>query len=306
MPPEHRGELAALMTALCWTISTICFSSAGRRVGSLSVNFIRLVLALLFLCVQGLVWRGLPFPSDASGNAWLWLSLSGFVGFFLGDLCLFRALVVIGPRLSALIQALVPPMTAILAIPVLGERLWIMNWVGMLVTLLGVVWVVLERPAGENGKAQKHPISGYVLGLLAGLGQAIGVILSKLGMGKENYDPFASTQIRVLAGLAGFIVLLGFLRWYPRVLGVLREPRPLALTILGSVAGPFLGVALLLWSFQLGLSTGVASTITSIIPVLIIPFLIIFYRERVSLRAILGAGLAVGGVALLFVEPGAP
>jgi drug/metabolite transporter (DMT)-like permease len=294
----QQGELAALLTAFCWTVSSLCFSSAGRIVGSLSVNFIRLVVAFLSLCLIGLVARGLPLPTDASGDAWFWLGLSGFVGFFLGDLCLFKALVLLGARLTALVQAIVPLMTAAMAVAALDERLRPLNLLGMAVTLAGVIWVVIEQPESAEGAPVKHYGRGLVLGFFAALGQAVGVILSKKGLG--SYDAFAATHIRVIAGLSGFLVLLAVLRWYPRVVRVLILPKPMTLIVSGSIAGPVVGVALLLWSIRL-VPTGIASTITSTIPVIIIPFVIVLYKEKVSARAVLGAVVAVVGVGLLFL-----
>lgn len=296
---QYTGETAALATAFLWTLSTLFFSSAGRRVGSLSVNLIRLAMAGVFFAVYGLLFRGQAFPTDAPASAWLWLSVSGFVGFFLGDLCLFKAFLLVGPRLSTLLMSLAPPLAAGVGYFVLEERLTPMNWLGMLVTLGGVCWVVLERQIDENGLPLHVSPGGVVLGLLAATGQAVGLVLGKLGMGAENYDAFASTQIRVLPALVAFAVLLGFLRWYPRVMDVLRKPRVMGLIALGSFTGPFLGVALLLLAVQY-IETGIAQTFAAIIPVLIIPFVIVIYKERVSWRAVLGACVAVVGVGLLF------
>ncbi|NCQ34173.1 DMT family transporter, partial [bacterium] len=105
---NHLGEIAALLTAACFAGSAIAFSAAGARVGSLPVNIIRLVMGLMMLAVLTTVTRGRPLPLDASPHAWAWLSLSGVVGFALGDLCLFRALVEIGPRVAALLMSLAP------------------------------------------------------------------------------------------------------------------------------------------------------------------------------------------------------
>ena len=116
----HAGELFALLTALCWTVAAMSFEAAGKRVGSLAVNFIRLVLALLFHAIFSLLMRGSLFPLDAPAHAWLWLSLSGLVGFTIGDLLLFRALVVVGARVSMLMMALVPPITALIGWVALG------------------------------------------------------------------------------------------------------------------------------------------------------------------------------------------
>jgi drug/metabolite transporter (DMT)-like permease len=294
----YAGELAALGTACCWTVTALAFESAGKRVGSLPVNLIRLVLGLAFLSLFGAVTRGLPLPTDASPQAWLWLSASGLVGFTFGDLCLFRALVVIGARLSILLMALVPPLTALIGWVILGERLAALEWLGMALTIGGVAWVVLERPQTE-GRPQGVRPGGILLGIGGAVGQAAGLVLSKVGMG--SYDAFAATQVRVLAGLAGFAAVFFAIRGWGRVVAALRDRGAMARTGLGAFFGPFLGVSLSLVAVKYA-ATGVAATIMAIQPVLILAPAAALRKEHVSLRAILGAVLAVGGAALLFLE----
>jgi drug/metabolite transporter (DMT)-like permease len=294
----YAGELAALGTACCWTVTALAFESAGKRVGSLPVNLLRLIFGLGFLSLFGAVTRGLPLPTDATPHAWLWLSASGLAGFAFGDLCLFQALVVLGSRLAILLMALVPPLCALLGWAILGERLAALDWLGMALTIGGVTWVVLERPERE-GRPRRVPLDGILLGLGGALGQAVGLVLSKLGMGR--YDAFAATQIRVLAGLAGFVLVFCAIRGWGRVRAALRDRGAMARTGLGSFFGPFLGVSLSLVAVQRA-PTGVAATIMAIQPVLILVPAALLSKERITFRAIIGALLAVGGAALLFLS----
>lgn len=301
------GELAALGTAACWTASSLAFAAAGRRIGSLSLNLIRLVIAFLFLCAFCALTRGLPLPTDATRERWAWLALSGAVGFVIGDLCLFRAFVVIGPRLSTLIMSLVPPVAATLGWLWLGERLGLTDLAGMAITLAGITWVVLERAPRAAGHvtaqaalpAAAPSARGLALAVLGAVGQAVGLVLSKIGMG--DYDPFAATQIRILAGMAGFSLMFFAVRWWGRVLEGVRHKEGMGYAALGALTGPFLGVSLSLIAVQ-RTQTGIAATLMATVPVMILPVLIIFRLERVSARAALGAALAVGGVALLWLR----
>ncbi len=239
---------------------------------------------------------GTDAPTDAPGEAWLWLGISGFVGFFLGDLCLFRALVLIGPRITSLLMSLAPPFAAVLGYIVLGERLTARSWIGMAVTLGGVTWVVLERNADSSGATGHVSAVGVLLGALASVGQAAGAVLAKIGMG--HYDPFACTQIRVLPAIVSFGLVFLALGRYDRIVAAFRVPRAMSRIALGAFFGPFLGVALFLISLD-RIPTGVAQTITALVPVLILPFVIVLHRERVSWRAAIGACIAVAGVAIL-------
>ena len=309
----YAGELAALATAACWVVTALSFEAAGRRVGSLTVNLLRLVLAVGLLAAWGAIAHGRPLPTDATAHAWGWLTLSGLVGFTFGDLCLFRAFVVLGSRLSTLMMALAPPLTAVIGWLVLGEVLTPVDLAGMALTVGGVAWAVSERrrvPAVPGGtpatsgdtpatsdRASSHRAQGVLLGLGGALGQAVGLVLSKLGMG--GYDPFAATHIRVMAGLAGYVALFTLLGRWGRVPAALADRRALAFTSVGAFFGPFLGVSLSLVSVQL-IKAGVAASLMAVTPVLIIPVLLLSGRERVGAGGVLGALVAVTGVVLLF------
>lgn len=301
---SHFGEIAALLTAVFWTATSMSFEAAGKRIGSLSVNLLRLYLAYMIYSVYLYFTRGMIFPTDASTHAWVWLSISGIVGFAIGDLLLFQAFVVVGARISMLIMALVPPITALIGWMILGETLSVMNILGMILTFTGVVLVVLKREAkGSNEKNKKfkfsYPVSGLLLAFGGAIGQAVGLVLSKYGMG--DYDAFAASQIRVLAGLIGFTFIFIFMRKWDRVIKSFSNKKGLMFTVIGSIFGPFLGVSFSLMAIQYT-NTGVAATIMSIVPVLIIPPAILFFKERINVKEIVGAALAVGGVGLLFLS----
>lgn len=295
---SHLGELAALGTALCWTATALFFAEAGMRIGSLVVNVLRLLMALGMLSLVGWVTRGLPWPTDASPHAWLWLSVSGVVGFAFGDLCLFRAFVLIGPRLSSLIMSLAPPIAALLGFFVLGETLALEHALGMGLTVAGVGWALADRqPATTSTPGDRRSRTvGVLLAACGAVGQGGGLVLSKLGMG--TYDAFAATQIRVLAGAVSFGLIFTAIRGWPRVGLALRQTRAMALTGLGAVFGPFLGVSLSLIAVQ-HTKAGIAASIMAIYPVVIIPVVVLLGRERVGLGGVLGTVLAVLGVVLL-------
>jgi drug/metabolite transporter (DMT)-like permease len=296
----HLGELAALGTAFCWTVTALAFESASLRVGSLSVNLIRLVFASLLLAGFNFAVRGLPLPTDASPEVCGWMTASGLIGFTFGDLCLFRALMLIGARLTMLITALVPPLTAIIGFAALGERLSMFGIVGMALTVGGIAFVVLERRASfADAIGRKQRRTGILLAMGSAMGQAVGLILSKRGLA-GGYDAFAATQIRVLAGLAGFAAIFFAVHWWGRVVAACKDKPAMARMGLGAIFGPFLGVSLSLVAIA-HTEAGVAATIMAIVPVLIIPPSVWLKKEKVSPRAVIGAVIAVAGVALMFL-----
>jgi drug/metabolite transporter (DMT)-like permease len=299
---SNTGELAALAAAMCWTGTAFSFQIAGKAIGSLAVNLLRLLLALGLLSLLAWGMRGRAFPGDASAHAWLWLSISGLTGFAFGDLCLFRAFVVLGARRSTLVMSLVPPITAFIGWVALGEVLNLVQITAIALTVTGVILAVRERSDGGAGVSKEHaPVElgkGVLLALGGALGQAGGLVLSKHGMG--DYHPMAATQIRVMAGIAGLAVVFTAVGWWPRLWDARRSPRGLAFTALGALLGPVTGVTMSLYAVQHTV-TGVAASIMAVTPILVIPVAAIVYRERITARSVLGTMVAVVGVVLLFL-----
>lgn len=303
---SYIGELAAFGTALCWTFGSQFFEAAGKRVGTLSVNLIRLLLALLLFCILSLITKGNLFPVNFPLHAWIWLGLSGLIGFALGDLFLFKAFVEIGPRLSMLIMTLTAPISALLGLTFLGEIYSLQQWFGMLITLTGVSWVIFERSNNNQNnkrKIRKITKSGIIYAFLGTLGQATGYVLSKYGMMINNdyLEPFAATQIRVIVGTIGFMIIISLSRSWSKVFIAIKNISAMRFMLGGAILGPFLGVSLSLLALHY-ITAGVASTITALVPILIIPSVMYIGKEHVSIRAFGGAIIAVAGVFLLFMK----
>lgn len=295
---SHLGELAALTTAICWTITAVCFESAGKKVGSLAVNFIRLVIALVLLGAYTFFFRGMFLPFDASWSNWMWLLISGMIGFVIGDLFLFQAYVEIGSRVSMLIMSAVPPITAITGYFLMGERITLLAASGMLITISGIALVILSRSTDERKIKFSHSVKGLAYAFIGALGQSFGLVFSKLGMG--SYNPFAATQIRVISAIIGFAVVITVTKNWGKLRIALNDNSAMKFICLGSFFGPFLGVSFSLIAVQYT-ATGIVSTITSISPILIIPASILMFKEKVLPKEILGAIMSIIGVMLLFI-----
>lgn len=295
---SHVGELAALTTAICWTLTAIAFESAGKRVGSLSVNIIRLVIAFILLTVFTFFTRGIGLPIDASGKTWFWLLTSGIIGFVIGDLFLFQAYVEIGSRISLLIMSVVPPITAITGYLLMGEKIKPLGILGMLITIVGIALVILSRSSSDKRVKLAHPAKGLFFAFIGALGQAFGLIFSKFGMG--DYNPFAATQIRIIAAIVGFCIVITVGKRWGDIATAFKDKLAIRNISIGAFFGPFLGVSFSLLAVQ-HIATGIVSTITSISPILIIPASIIIFKEKVLRKEILGAAISITGVVLLFI-----
>ena len=296
---ERVGELAALGAATCWALSPLAFGAAGRRIGSLPVNLLRLWIALPLLAAASWAVRGRALPLDAGAQEWLWLGASGLVGFAFGDLCLFRAYVVLGPRRSTVVMSTVPVWTALGAWLFRGELLSTAETAGMLAVVLGVGLAVLDRRPAAAGleRETRHPPTGLLLALGGAIGQAGGLVLAKPGL--EAYPFLPATQIRVLAGALAFAVLFTVTRQWRRVAAGVADRRALGLTATGAVIGPVTGVSLSLLAVQ-EIPAGVAASLMATTPVLILPLVALLGQERIGWRGVAGALLAVAGAIALF------
>lgn len=322
---QHFGEIISLIVAVSWTLTALSFEYASKKVGSLSLNIIRLIMAMVMLGIFLLVVTGSPFPVNAGGAAWLWLALSGLVGYVFGDFCLFNSYVVIGSRLGQLFMTLAPPTAAIAGYFFLGQKMSLTAIAGMLVCVAGIGISILGRtdsenpdPDSANGHHHHHkiginlPLKGVLFGIGAGIGQGVGLVLSKIGMNHymkaappvTDLDnlviPFASTQIRAVAGLAGFLVIMFLQKKGRNLLASFKDVKSMGAAATGTFFGPFLGVSLSLLAVNYT-EAGIASTIMALTPILIILPSKLIYKEKVTARQVIGAVISVTGASLFFI-----
>ena len=309
---NHLGEAISLIVAVSWTVTALFADKASHRLGSMTANVLRLSLAILFLGLLLWVTIGRPYPVYASGQAWLWLALSAVVGYVFGDWCLFNCYLSIGARFGQLFMTLAPPLAAIAGWAILGESLSWKSWLAMAVTLSGIAISILSRGEGHIVRLTL-PLKGVLLGLGAGLGQGVGLVLSKMGL--QYYAdaipadaprlmnvmlPFASTMIRALIGAAGFLALMAMQRDLPRLRSAVKDKTGMRYALIMTLFGPVLGVSLSLMAVQYT-SAGIASTLMALTPVLIlIPYAFI-YKQRITPREVLGVMVSMLGVALFFL-----
>ena len=295
------GELAALLTALCWTATAIAFEAASRKVGSVPVNIIRLMMALVMISLFSWLRRGMILPFDATAHNWLWLTVSGLIGFVIGDLFLFKAFTVIGSRLTLLIMTLVPPIAAFVSWMLLGESMAPIHLLAMGLTISGIATVIIHKHSNKKKPGQvlkKLSLTGVLFALMGTIGQATGLVFSKYGMG--DYDAFSANQIRVIAGIIGFAIVIHVFKKWVAVNNAFKNTKALKIMLVGAILGPFLGVSLSLIAVK-HTAAGIASTLMSISPILILPATYFLYREHVSRREVIGALISICGVALFFL-----
>jgi len=295
----YLGEIAALLTSLAFSVTSTMFTLAGRQMGSVVVNRIRLILAVLLLALTHWFLLGSLLPLDAEPQRWLWLGLSGIVGLVLGDAFLFQAFIWIGPRLSMLMMSLAPVIAALVAWIFLGEHLSIGQIAGIVITIAGIAWVILER-GGNRQRQNRDYARGLIFGLGAAAGQALGLVLAKNGLGGD-FSPISGNLIRMLTAMITLWGVTIFQRQACVTYSHFKAaPRALRFLVIGVITGPFLGVSLSLFAVQQS-AVGVASTLMTLPPIFLLPISYIFFKERFGWGAIAGTFVAITGVALLFL-----
>lgn len=297
----YLGELAALGTSVCWSATASFFTLASRRVGSVTVNRTRLVLAVGFLSLTHWAARGSLLPLTAEPARWFWLGTSGVVGLVMGDAFLFQAFVWVGPRIGMLMMSLAPIIAALLAQFFLGENLVPFQWLAIVVTLVGVGMVILDRrrPAASDGE-ERNFARGILFGLGAAAGQATGLVLAKRGL-VGDFDALSGNLIRMLTAASVIWILALLLKQAGETFRRLRAERRVILPLLGGAfTGPYIGVWLSLIAVQ-RTEVGIASTLMALPPVFLLPIGRVVFKESIGFQAILGTLVAVAGVAMLFL-----
>ena len=299
------GEAAALFASVLWTFTSLAFTVASRKIGPISVNMWRMLFALGLLAICHILLLGTLLPA-ANNAQWMYLGSSGIIGLAIGDLGYFGALMIIGPRRGTLLMAINPIFSSVLGYYMLGESLSYWAIMGIAVTLTGVTVVILERE--EDGVEPALPPGRKALGVFAGtvgsLGQGVGLVLSKYGMINAAtdgaLDPLSATLMRMLAATVFFLVAVLAMRKMGDLRKALTNKEGMKATVAGTIIGPFLGV----WTFMVAMSyakAGVVATLGSLMPVFIIPVVYVLYRQQTSWRGVLGAVVAIAGVAILML-----
>ena len=307
----YLGELISIGVAFSWTATALLSEFGSKRLGNLTLNVLRMVLALLFSLVLFWVVTGEPLPVGASHEAVGWMLLSGLVGYVIGDFCLFQCYIIIGSRYGQLFMTLAPLAAALMAWVTLGQQMTMMSIMAMLVTLLGIGISVLGR--GEHHKVSlRLPLNGVLFAIGAAVCQGVGLVLSKIGM--DQYEtsamveagmpewlvPFSANFYRCVAGIIGFLILLFFRDGVAPLREAMHDKKGLIVATATTIFGPFVGVGFSLMAVQYT-AAGIASTLMALTPIIILLPSYWLFQEKITWKAVVGAFISVIGVSLFFL-----
>ena len=301
----YLGEMISIGVAFSWTATALLSEFGSKRLGNLTLNVLRMGLALLFSLPLFWVVLGTPIPSIGSFEAYGWMLLSGLVGYVVGDYCLFQCYIIIGSRFGQLFMTLAPLAAALMAWLTLGQQMSWMSVLAMLVTLVGIGISVLGR--GEHHRLSlKLPFNGVLFAIGAAVCQGVGLVLSKIGMDHFATDaipgwlvPFSANFIRCIAGIVGFSLLLYLREGLSPLREALHDRKGMTVAMATTVFGPFVGVGFSLMAVQYT-GAGIASTLMALTPIIIILPSYWLFHEKITWKAVLGAIISVIGVSLFF------
>ena len=294
------GEIFALLTAVCWAQNAVLFTLAGRKVSSRTTTHIRLWIALPLILIVHLIFFGTILPFDANIYGVLYLAISGIVGFFIADLMIFEAFVKIGPRDTMLIMTLSPIFGAIFSWIILSETLMLIHIFAIFVTIFGISLVIFEEKESRKPKKDKVKLIGIMIALGGAIGQALGLVFSKMGLNYEIH-PISANTIRLIAGFIGlslYTFLHGEFKKDFKKMG--KHKKSFVFIFFASLIGPVLGVIFSLYAVKHA-PVGIASTLMQTSPIILLPIDRIVFKQKITPRAIIGTIIAVIGASMFFL-----
>ena len=306
---QYIGELISIGVAFSWTATALLSEFGSKRLGNLTLNLMRMVIALVFSAIMFWMTSGSLLPAQASTEAYLWMLLSGVVGYVIGDFCLFQCYIIIGSKFGQLFMTLAPITAAIMAWITLGQEIRPQAMIAMLVTLTGIAISVLGRGDGHK-LSLKLPIAGVLFAIGAAVCQGVGLVLSKIGM--NHYEaslttdmagwllPFHANFFRCIAGTIGFTLLMAWRDGFAPLRKGVRDRKGITVAVATTIFGPFLGVGASLLAVQYT-AAGIASTLMALTPIIIILPAWWLFKQPITAKSVMGALISVIGVSLFFL-----
>lgn len=301
------GEIIAILTTLCWSLGIFPFTEATKRIGAVPINQYRLLLAWLIISVILISTHGItPYElfSSPKEKHFLFLGISGIIGFTIGDYCSFNSFKLLGPKLGSLYTTFAPGAALSIGFIVLGEKVNLIGIFGILITVGGVIWLTLskkDKAAAEQAGFARDK-RGIILGIIGALCQGTGLVLSKYGMDyyEEKIPTMHAVWIRLLFAFSiSFITSLFAKRLVQNSKPIFsNQNNALPFMVLGTLLGPVAGVSLSLLAIQ-KMEVAVAQTIFALLPIFVLPVNLLVYKEKITIQSVFACITAIFGVLLL-------
>jgi drug/metabolite transporter (DMT)-like permease len=285
------GISAALVSAASWALGSILFNRIGKKMNAFGMTLAKGVIATLMLGAVYMIEGAEPvIPKTA-----IILAISGFIGISIGDTLFFASLQYLGPKVQISFFMLGQVITAMLGIFILRELPFLLQWIGIGVTLTGVA-IVLWKKVDSEQTSQKTVYRGIILGLLSMLCFSFSLILAKQAM--YSVSSITAVFVRMAAGAAGIFIYGVFKRQVKYWISPFRDSGLILSFIIAVIIISFGGFWLSMYSVA-NIDIVLASVLGSTEPLFVLVLAFFISRERITLPEFIGATLTVIGVVII-------
>jgi drug/metabolite transporter (DMT)-like permease len=291
------GYVLAIGAAAIWSAVALSATRIVRYFGSYNYNLLRLLgIIVIFFPYVYLQWEPLYFEN----SIFLAIFLSSVIGIIIGDTFLFICLKRLGPRRQALLFSMQIPFTIILAEVFLQSLPSTTELIGCALIFSGIIIAIQFNRTIPNDDLENIQGNKYT-GLFAGIGlalcQSIGIILMKPAL--VSTDPIVVSYLRVIVAA---IIMFGSLFFIKnnQLLEKMKDYKKTIFSIFLGFMGMGVGMTMLIYALKFG-NPGVISTLSSTMPIMIIPILWIVTKNYAGHLAVIGAGLTCLGAGIIFL-----
>jgi drug/metabolite transporter (DMT)-like permease len=294
------GEIAALLAALGFSFTSVCYTFAGRKISSVTAIALSLPISWLVLLVIHRITLGEFFPTTAPFDRWFYLGTSGILAFVVSSYFVLNAYQHIGPRLAMLVLSFAPVLGALLAWIFLGQTLPANSAIGIAIVIFGIVWVVFERGKAKTGDVEPNIRLGVIHACLGTLAQATAFVFASKGIA-GGFPPYSAALIRITVSIIAVWAVIAYQRNIRATAARFMNDGTLLFQLtVAAISGPVIAGSLLLFSFQ-HISVGVSTTLSHTTAIMLIPIGYFVFKERITVRAIIGTIVTIIGIAVLFI-----
>ena len=291
------GYVLAISAAAIWSGVALSATRMVRYFGSYNYNLLRLLgIIVIFSPYVFLRWQPLYFEN----YIFLAIFLSSVIGIIIGDTFLFICLKRLGPRRQALLFSMQIPFTIVLAEIFLQSLPSITELVGCALIFSGILIAIQFNRSIPNDDLENIQGNKYT-GLLAGIGlalcQSIGIILMKPALGST--DPIIVSYLRIIIAAVIMFGSLFFIK-NNRLWEKMKDYKKTIFSIFLGFMGMGVGMTMLIYALKFG-NPGVISTLSSTMPIMIIPILWIITKNYAGHLAVIGAALTCLGAGIIFL-----
>lgn len=288
------GIVLGVASATIWATSSLAVKAQAARVHPVSFNAFRLIVASLFFLVLLPFFGGWDAVAEMSFDTRLALTSSTIAGIVIGDTLYFWSMTQIGASRALPISGIYPLFTWAIAVPLLDEPI---TWRAMIGTALVLISLVLLAPVAQDEPSGSSKLNRA--GVLAAIGAAacwaIGTTALKFGL-QEGVNLVVLNAFRLPLGALVLVLIMRKWKGAQMWNGYRRDNLPV-LTALAWYSTALGAIVFILVVEYVGAAR--AALLNTVAPVIGIPLSIIFLRERVTLKLVIGALLSISGIVLI-------